>query len=66
MVIGLRIMYLRKKAHMSQAELGRRLNISASAVGMYEQGRRTPGIDIIIRLAEIFSVSTDTILLGWE
>ena len=40
--MGARIAALRRDAGWSQAELGKRLGVSASAVGMYEQGRREP------------------------
>ena len=63
-VLGLRIAALRKKAGLSQAELARRLKISSSAVGMYEQGRREPGAQLLVDLSEIFGVSTDYLLTG--
>ena len=49
---------------MSQAELAARMGISASAVGMYEQGRREPSVDALVTLSEIFHVSTDYLLTG--
>ena len=49
---------------MSQAELARRLGISASAMGMYEQGRREPSVQIIVALARELEVSTDFLLTG--
>jgi transcriptional regulator with XRE-family HTH domain len=63
-MMGARIAALRRDAGWSQAELGRRLRVSASAVGMYEQGRREPSADTLVALSEIFEVSTDYILKG--
>ena len=63
-MLGARIAALRKEAGMSQAELASRLKISPSAVGMYEQGRREPSVDILVAMAGIFRVSTDYLLLG--
>lgn len=63
-MMGARIAALRRKAGMSQAELAQLLQCSASAVGMYEQGRREPAADILVRLAEVFAVSTDYLLTG--
>ena len=63
-MIGQRIAALRKNARMSQAELARALGVSPSAVGMYEQGRREPAAAMLVRLAEIFQVSTDYLLTG--
>ena len=47
-MLGSRIASLRHKAKLSQKKLAERLHISPSAVGMYEQGRREPSIDILI------------------
>ena len=63
-MLGPRIAALRKRSGMSQAELARRLRISPSAVGMYEQGRREPPAEMLVQLAEIFEVSTDFLLTG--
>ena len=63
-MLGARIAALRRQAGFSQAELAERLRISASAVGMYEQGRREPAVDILVSLAEIFGVSVDYLLTG--
>lgn len=53
---------LRKLCHLSQAQLGEKVGVSASAIGMYEQGRREPDHEILCRLAEVFGVSTDYLL----
>lgn len=61
-----RIAVLRKKQHLSQAEFAHKLNISASTEGMYEQGRRTPSLDILIMMAKQFNVSLDYLITGSE
>lgn len=63
-MIGQRIAALRRDAKMSQAELADRLQVSPSAVGMYEQGRREPSADTLVCLSQIFQVSTDYLLTG--
>lgn len=63
-MLGQRIALLRRHAGLSQAELAARMGISASAVGMYEQGRREPSVDALVMLSEIFQVSTDYLLTG--
>lgn len=61
--IGDKIRALRIKAGLTQQQLAEKLGgISASTVGMYEQGRRTPDMAMIIRLGELFGVSTDSLL----
>lgn len=49
---------------MSQSRLAQLLQVSPSAVGMYEQGRREPSAEILVELARIFHVSVDYILTG--
>lgn len=63
-MLGRRIAVLRYKAGISQAELARRLNLSPSTIGMYEQGRREPPVDILISLSNEFNVSLDYLLTG--
>ena len=61
---GKLIAALRKEKGWSQTELARRLHISPSAVGMYEQGRREPSLQGIVEIGEVFGVSTDYLLTG--
>ena len=63
-MLGERIGALRRARGISQAELAARLGISASAMGMYEQGRREPSVQIIIALARELEISTDFLLMG--
>lgn len=63
-MLGLRIACLRHSFGLSQAALARELNISPSALGMYEQGRRSPPQDILIALSRRLGVSTDYLLTG--
>lgn len=63
-MLGTRIAALRRQAGLSQAELAQRLKISASAMGMYEQGRREPSVDTLVAIARELQVSTDFLLTG--
>lgn len=63
-MLGARIAALRKEKGMSQAQLAHRLAISPSAVGMYEQGRREPSVELLVAMAGEFQVSTDFLLTG--
>ena len=60
------IIYLRTSAGMTQRKLAKELHVSLSAIGMYEQGRRTPSIDILIQMANLFDVSLDYLITGKE
>lgn len=63
-MLGSRIALLRRSVGWSQSELARKIGVSASAMGMYEQGRREPSSETLVQLAEIFEVSTDYLLTG--
>ena len=63
-MLGPRIASLRQTYGLSQAELAKRLHISTSAIGMFEQGRREPSVDTLIALSREFGVSLDYLLSG--
>ena len=62
-MLGLRIALLRVDKGWSQAELAKRIGVSTSAVGMYEQGRREPSWGLLVRLALELNVTTDYLLM---
>ena len=64
MLIGDRIKQLRTDAKMTQTDLAAKLEVTRSAVATYENNTRQPSFHILVRLAEIFHVSTDYLLLG--
>ena len=63
-MLGIRIVILRISKGWSQAELAQRIGVSASAVGMYEQGRREPSLGLLVRLAQELGATTDYLLTG--
>lgn len=63
-MLSCRIAQLRRCAGLSQSQLAHQLHITPSALGMYEQGRRTPSLEILILLSEIFNVSLDYLITG--
>ncbi len=63
-MLGARIAALRREAGMNQAQLARQIQVSPSAVGMYEQGRREPGAETLIAMAKVFGVTVDYLLTG--
>ena len=54
-----RIAKLRKEAGLNQYDLAEVANVTASAIVMYEQGRRTPSLKILIILVKYFDMSLD-------
>lgn len=57
-----KIMELRKNSGWSQEELADRLGISRQPVSKWETGESMPDIDKIIRMSELWNVSTDYLL----
>lgn len=57
-----KLITLRKKNKLSQEQLAEKLNVSPSAIGMWEQGRRQPDNETIREIAQLFNVSTDYLL----
>lgn len=62
---GENLKMLRQKAGLTQKQLAERLWISKATVSYYEQSLRCPSPEILIKLSNIFHVSTD-FLLGME
>jgi transcriptional regulator with XRE-family HTH domain len=60
--IGDRIKELRLANHMTQDELAKKLYITRSAVGMYEQGVRRPDFEHMDAMADLFNVSLDYLM----
>jgi len=57
-----RLRLLRKEKDLTQGELGSKLNLSTSAISMYEKGNRTPDLETLEIFADFFNVDTDYIL----
>ena len=57
-----RVTALRKQAGWSQEELAQRLDVSRQAVSKWESGQAMPDLDRVVRMSEMFGVSTDSLL----
>ena len=64
MVYGLskKLTLLRQQNKWSQSEVARRINVSSSAVSAYEADEISPSLETLIKLADLFHVSTDYLL----
>ncbi len=60
--LGDKIRQLRKNAGITQHELANKLGVSASAVGMYEQGRREPDNKTLLKICSVFGITSDYLL----
>lgn len=61
-MISNRLKELRQEKDLLQKDIANYLNISTSAYGFYEQGKRTPDAEIMKKLSEFFNVSLDYLL----
>ena len=62
MILADKIIRLRKQLGWSQEELAEKMNISRQSVSKWESTNSIPDLNRIIKLAEIFDVSTDFLL----
>ena len=58
----MRLEEFRKKAKLTQAELGERIGVKDNTICQWETGARQPKADIIIRLADVLGCSADDLL----
>lgn len=54
--------FYRKKNNLTQTQLGELLHVSAQAISKWETGQAEPGLDMILKLAEIYGITTDELL----
>ena len=62
MTLAERLRYLREETHYSQRGLAKRLGYSPSVISAYESGDRTPSVQALIALADVYHVSVDYLL----
>lgn len=60
--LGKRIAAFRKKMGLTQDQLAEKLGLTAQAVSKWENDLSCPDITVLPKLADIFSVTTDTLL----
>ena len=63
MPLGERVKELRKEHGWSQGELAERVGTDARQISRYENGRITPSLDVVARLAEVLNVSLDYLVI---
>lgn len=62
MYFGEKVKKLREEQGISQAALGKIIDVSASNISQYEGGGTYPSVEKLIALAQYFRVSTDYLL----
>lgn len=53
---------LRKNLKLSQSELAKKLYLSQRTISSYENGTRTPPIDLLPKLAEVLNCSIEELV----
>lgn len=66
MTLAQKIVYLRKKANLSQKELAQKIGVSTGTVAEWESEDTIPTLTDISKLSEFFSVSTDMLIKETE
>lgn len=61
-MLGERLALLRKEKGLTQEELAQALNITRSALSLYEIGKRDPDTETLRKIAGFFNVSVDYLL----
>ena len=64
-MLNQQIRILRQARGMSQVELAQRLGVTKQSVSNWENDNIQPSVEMVVKLAGVFSVSTDY-LLGME
>lgn len=57
-----RIKELRNSLGINQVEFGKRIGVTKQCISNWESGYIQPSIDVLVRIATTFSVSTDYLL----
>ena len=61
-MLNQRLRALRQGRNISQVELARRLGVTKQGVSNWENDNIQPSIEMLVKLARVFSVSTDYLL----
>ncbi|HPW63441.1 MAG TPA: helix-turn-helix transcriptional regulator, partial [Cyclobacteriaceae bacterium] len=56
------IRILRKRLALTQDQFAQQLGIKRSLVGAYEEGRAEPRLELLQKMAEVFSISVDQLI----
>lgn len=53
---------LRHNRQLSQSQLAKKIGVSASMIGLYENSERMPSLETLLEISRVFNVSTDFLL----
>lgn len=56
------IRFLRKRMGLTQEQFAQKIGIKRSVVGAYEEGRAAPPLETLLKMADLFGVTTDNFI----
>ncbi|MCI8622916.1 MAG: helix-turn-helix transcriptional regulator [Provencibacterium sp.] len=56
---GYRLKFLRKKKKLSQKQVAERVHVSKASISGYENNLTMPSVDVLVKLALLYGVTTD-------
>lgn len=59
-----RLVQLRKRENLYQADMAKKIGVARATYGAYEQGTRQPDFATLRKIADYFDVTTDFLLYG--
>lgn len=62
--IGIRFRSIREKNKLTQGELAKHLNVSASSISQIEKGKMALSVSLIVRLISLYGVSFEYLIMG--
>ena len=65
-IVAKNLIYYRKLANLTQAELAEKLCYSDKAVSKWERGESLPDVVVLKQIADLYSISVDTLLADNE
>ena len=57
---------IRKKKNLNQLKVAYDLSISREAISYYENGKRSPNLEMLVALSDYINVSIDYLITGKE
>lgn len=55
---------IRKQKKLSQFQVALDLDISREAISYYENGKRSPDVEMLVKMSEYFNVTIDYLIKG--
>ncbi|MBN1991325.1 MAG: helix-turn-helix transcriptional regulator [Anaerolineae bacterium] len=59
---GEKLRFLRNQKSFTLRQLADMLEVSHSYIGQMERGEKVPNVDMVLKIAQIFNVSTDALI----